>query len=548
MRLKKKVFAAGAAAALLLAGCGGSGGSGGGSAGGSGVLTIANVAGQTWTCGFNPFNPSVNYLSFGFVYEPLVYINALKNNAETPMLATSYQWGADKKSLTFTIRDGVKWNDGKPMTADDVAFTFNLMKAHKGLDFNALWDSILSSVSASGNTVTMQFTAPADPYLYYIAGDTPIVPKHVYGSGSAGKDPVKFQDAHPVGTGPYAVDPCAANNIVYTANTHYWQPGLPKVKKMNYPAYTDNDPANLDLASGKDQWGGQFIPGIEKLYVSRDPQNHHYWFPPITNVALFFNMQHPVTGNPAVRQALAYAIDREQVSKIGESGYQPAANQTGVVLPTYQQRYDSAAADAAGYGKPDTAKATQLLASAGYSPSHPLKLHVITISGYTDWDASLAEIKQQLKPLGVELTVDDLAGGTFDDRLFKGDFDLAYYSEVGGPGPYYELRQILHSANSAPLGENAASNFGRYNNPAVDKALDDFASADEATRHQLLNTVQEAMLRDVPVIPTTENVNWYQYNTKQFSGWPTEQDPYALPAPWQIPDNEQVVLHLEPKG
>jgi peptide/nickel transport system substrate-binding protein len=542
MRLMK-TLAAGAAGVLLLAGCGAGGGSGSSGGSSNGVLTIANVAGQTWTCGFNPFNPSVNYLSFGFVYEPLTYINALKNNAETPMLAKSYQWGADKKSITFTIRDGVKWNDGQPMTADDVAFTFNLMKANPGLDFNALWTSILSSVSASGNTVSMKFKAPADPYFYYVAGDTPIVAKHVWG---AQKDPVKFQDAHPVGTGPYAVNPCQANNITYTANPHYWQPGKPAVKKINYPAYTDNDPANLDLASGKDQWGGQFIPGIDKLYVARDKANHHYWFPPTTNVALFFNMKHPVTSNVKVRQALAYAIDREQVSKIGESGYQPAANQTGVVTPTYQQWYDSAAAAKYNDYKVDKQKATQLLASAGYSPSHPLNLHVITISGYTDWDASLSEIKQQLAPLGVNLTIDDLAGGTFDDRLFKGNFDLAYYSEVGGPGPYYELRQILHSANSAPLGQNAASNFGRYSNPEVDKALDDFAAADPTKQHQLLSTVQEAMLRDVPVIPTTESVNWYQYNTGAFSGWPTKDDPYALPAPYQIPDNEQVVLHLTP--
>jgi peptide/nickel transport system substrate-binding protein len=539
-----KTLAVGAASALLLAGCSAGGGGG---AGGSSVLTIANVAGQTWTCGFNPFNPSVNYLSFGFVYEPLVYLNPLKDNAVTPMLATSYKWGPDKKSISFTIRKGVKFNDGTPLTADDVAYTFNLMKANRGLDFNALWSTILSSVSASGDTVHMTFKAPAEPNFYYFAGDTPIVSKHAWSTGSAAKDPVKFQDAHPVGTGPYKVSPCQANNIAYVANPHFWKPGLPKVKRMNYPAYTDNDPANLDLASGKAQWGGQFIPGIKRLYVSRDPAHHRYWFPPTTNVSLYFNLKHPITGNIDIRRAFAYAIDRERVSKIGESGYQPAANQTGVVLPTYKQWYNSAAADQSGFTKVDTAKATQLLKKAGYSKSHPLKLHVITISGYTDWDASLAEIKQQLAPLGVELSIDDLAGGTFDDRLFKGQFDLAYYSQPGGPGPYYEFRQILHSANSAPLGQVAASNYERYDNPAVDKALNDFGGADPATQQKLLDTVQEAMLRDVPVIPTTESVQWYQYNTANFKGWPTPSNPYTLPAPWQFPDNEQVVLHVAPK-
>jgi peptide/nickel transport system substrate-binding protein len=412
---------------------------------------------------------------------------------------------------------------------------------------DALWSSALKSVTASGNSVDVTFNGAATPYFYYVGAHTPIVPKHIWSTGEAAKDPVKFQDSKPVGTGPFEVNPCSANNITYTANPQYWQPGLPKVKKINYPAYTDNAPANLDLASGQAQYGAQFIPGIEKAYVSRDPANHHYWFPPTTNVALYFNMQHAVTGKLAVRQAMAYAIDREQVSKIGESGYQPAANQSGVVLPTFQKWYDEATAKKYDY-KVDKAKAAQLLASAGYSPSHPLKLDVITISGYTDWDASLAEVKQQLAPLGIELTIDDLAGETFNDRISKGDFDLAYWSQIGGAGPYYEFRQILHSANSAPLGKAASTNYGRYSNPAVDKALDDFAAADEAGQKQLLNVVQEAMLRDVPVIPTTESVQWYEYNTTSFTGWPTEQDPYALPAPWQFPDVEQVLLRLTPKG
>jgi peptide/nickel transport system substrate-binding protein len=77
-----------------------------------GSLTIANTQGQTWTCQFNPFNPAVNPVSLGFVYEPLVYVNLLQDQKETPMLASSYQWNADKTSIVFTIRPNVKWNDG----------------------------------------------------------------------------------------------------------------------------------------------------------------------------------------------------------------------------------------------------------------------------------------------------------------------------------------------------------------------------------------------------------------------------------------------------
>ena len=508
----------------------------------NGVVTISNAQGQTWTCGFNPFNPAVNTVSMGFVYEPLVYVNALKNSAETPMLASSYQWSTDKKTLTFTIRDGVKWSDGQPLTGDDVAFTFNLMKAKPALDLNSLWSAGLTSVTASGNQVVMSFTTPAQPYFYYIADQTGIVPQHIWSTGDAAKDPVQYQDADPIGSGPFVVKPCTANLITYVANTTYWQPGLPKIAKVQYPAYTDNGPANLDLANDTATWGSQFIPGVQKFYVDKDPTNHHIWFPPVTNVDLFFNLKHAATGKLAVRQAFAYGIDRASVSKIGESGYQPAANQTGIVLPTYQGWYDSTATGQYGL---DTQKAGQLLASAGYSPSHPLKLTVITISGYTDWDASLAEIKQELKPIGIDLSVNDLAQTTYNDMLFKGNFDLAYGAETGGPAPYYELRQLLYGANSAPLGQNASTNYERFGDPAIDALFDQYASADDAGQHTIIKQIEQTMLTTVPVVPTTESVDWYEYNTKHLSGWPTPDNPYAQPAAFNVPDVEQVLLHLQ---
>ena len=108
------------AAGLLAAACSSSGSgtnsSSGGSATAGTTVTISNETGQLWTCGFNPYNGSTTGLSAGFVYEPLVFINPLQNGKTTPMLATSWKWGAGDKSLTFTIRKGVKFNDG---TADD---------------------------------------------------------------------------------------------------------------------------------------------------------------------------------------------------------------------------------------------------------------------------------------------------------------------------------------------------------------------------------------------------------------------------------------------
>jgi len=516
-----------------------------------GTVTISNEAGQNWTCQFNPFNPAVNSLSVGFVYEPLVYVNSLKAGAETPMLASSYKWSDDKKSITFTIRDGVKWNDGQPMTADDVAFTFNLIKQKPSLDLYSLFTGAgLQTVTANGNQVTMTFSDNAQTYFYLFAGQVGIVPKHIWSTGDAAAKPDTWEDPNPVGTGPFMVNPCKPNNITYTANPNFWMPGEPFIKTVQYPAYLDNGPANLDLANGKAQWGGQYIPNIDAAYKAKSKDNN-YWFPPMTNVALIPNLDpsHKATSTLAVRQAIAAALDREKISQLGESGYQPAANQTGIVTPTFNKYFDSAALASSGYDKPNVDKAKQLLASAGYGPDKPLKLSVITVSGYTDWDASLAVIKDQLKAIGIDLTIQDLEGQTYDDKLFKGNFDLAYGPQLsGGPSPYYELRQLLYSKNSAPIGTDASTNYERYINADVDKLFDQYATADDAGQVSIIKQIEAHMISDVPFIPTTESVDWYQYNTTDLQGWPTKDDAYAQPAPWNYPDDEQVLLHLYSKS
>ncbi len=515
-----------------------------------GTVTIANVQGQTWPCTFNPFNPSFQGVSVGFVYEPLVFVNLLNNQAETPMLASSYTWTADKKSITFTIRDGVKWSDGQPFSAEDVAYTFDIMKKTPALDLYALWTGAgLQSVTADGNKVTLAFKQAAAPYFFNFANQVGIVPKHIWSTGEPAAHPETFGDPKPVGTGPFMVDPCTANNIQYLANPNYWQAGKPYIQKIEYPAYLDNGPANLDLAAGKAQWGSQYIPGIKTFYLAKSKYNHT-WSPPVANVEIFPNLDpsHPVTSKLEVRQAISLALDRAQIAAIGEGGQQPVANQTGIVTPTFDKYFDKAALDASGFGAQNVEKAKQLLAGAGYSPSNPLKLTIITITGYTDWDASLAVVKQQLGQVGIELTISDLAQQTYNNKLFTGDYDLAYYSEPGGPTPYYELRQLLYSKNTAPIGKPASYNYERYINPEVDKLFDQYPTADDAGQVQIIKQISAAMLKDIPIIPTTESVDWFQYNDEDIDGWPTPDNPYAQPAAYTVPDTGQVLTRLYSKS
>src|SRR6201986_3805844 len=229
----RRLLLTGAAALLAaaLAACSspGSSGSSGSAAtkGASGTLTIVNASGTQWNCSFNPFNPGVlgEGVTMGQVYEPLAFVDTLENAKATPWLATSWAWSDGNKSLTFTIRQGVKFSDGTPMTAADVAYTFNLIKKVPALDVNSVW-SVLSSVTPSGDNVVMDFKSPSVPYFYYIADQVPIVPEHVWSKIS---NPVAYKDADPVATGAFMVKPCTAQNITYVANPHYWQPGEPKL-------------------------------------------------------------------------------------------------------------------------------------------------------------------------------------------------------------------------------------------------------------------------------------------------------------------------------
>jgi peptide/nickel transport system substrate-binding protein len=546
------------AAGVLAAACGSSGpsSSSSSSSGPSGVLTIDNESGGTWTCDFNPFNLSYVLYSLGPVYEPLVFVDTLQSGKATPWLASSYAWGAGNKTLTFTMRSGVKFSNGDPMTAADVVYTFNLLKQHPTLDINSVW-SVLSSVTQQGsNQVLMTFKTAAVPYFYYVADQVGIVDQKVWSKVS---NPVTYLDKNPVGTGAFTTGSktCTPQNIKYTANPHYWQKGEPKVGTVNYPAFLTNDTANTYLANGQAQWGSQFIPSIQKFYLAKNP-HYHYWFPPVVNVSMFINLTNPLLKNVAVRQAMAYAINRQKASTIGEYGYEPASNQTGIVTPTFSSWLDSS--QAAAYGNNyayNPQKAISILEAAGFkrgsngifqSPSgQPLSFTIVNNGGFSDWVAAVQTIQQSLKAVGIQVTPENLAATTYQSDIYTGKYDLGYYAETGGPSPYYELRQWLYSANSAAIGTAAGSNFERYSNPATDALINQYATTtDPATQHSIVDQLEKVMLTDVPLIPITEEVDWYQYDTGSFSGWVTQSDPYAQPAAYNYPDWGQMMLHLRP--
>jgi peptide/nickel transport system substrate-binding protein len=527
----------------------------------AGKLVIDNESGSTWTCQFNPFNAAVTLTTFGFIYEPLEYVNILASNGSnqtTPWLATSSQWSSDFKTLTFTVRKGATWSDGQPFTAADVGYTFNAMKSDKAIDLNALWTADggpLTSVTVNGDQVALKFTSASQPYFYLVADQTPIVPMHIWSKLDQSKLH-SYTDTQPVGTGPYMMSNCAPQNIKYLNNPHYWQssPGhpIPAVREVDYPAFLSNTSANLFLSQGQAQWGGQYVPNIQSFYISKDPSHRHYWFAPVLNVSLVPNLNNPLLSQLPVRQAIAYAINKPTVSRLGESGYQQPANQTGVVTPTYQSWLDTSLTQPT-Y---DPAKAQQILSSAGFTKGsdgiykdrsgNPLSFTIKTISGYSDWDASLQLITQQLKAAGIAVTVQDENSGPYTTDLQTGKFELAYAGSGGpapspGPTPYYELRGLLFSGNIG------STNYSHYKSASTDALFNQYPGDNPAQQMQVIHQIEKVMVDDIPLIPVTEGVDWYQYDTTHFAGWPTQSNAYAQPSPYQAPDMGVVLTHLTPQ-
>jgi peptide/nickel transport system substrate-binding protein len=515
-------------------------------------LNLANEQGELWSCAFNPFVPTSSPYSVGLTYETLDFVNTLQSAKVTPWLATFYAWSDGNKTLTFTIRSGVRWSDGTPFTAADVAYTFNLLKKYPALDVNAVWSVLSSVVQVGSNHVVFHFTAPAVPFFYYIADQVPIVPEHIW---SKIANPVTDAVSHPVGTGGYIMSKCTPQNIEWKANPNYWRKGNAKVKVVNMPAFLSSTTTNQYLATGQAQWGSQFIPNIKGNYVAKKPGNT-YWFAPVANVSLFPNLTVAPLNNVAVREAISYAIDRSKVSKDGEYGYEPPARQDGIVSPTFSSWVSKSASRKLGNGY-NVAKARSVLKAAGYKlggngffskDGNELKLSIITNGDYSDWVADIRIIAQELRKAGIDATPETPSANTFYTDVYAGKYQLAYSLEGGGPTPYYEMRQWLDSTNSAPIGTAAVSNWERYDNPAVDKLLNQYATTTNvATQHSIVDKIENVMVTRFPVIPVVEEVDWFQYNAKDFRGYPSAANPWAQASLYKEPDWGYVLDNLKPR-
>jgi peptide/nickel transport system substrate-binding protein len=547
------IMAVAVGAALLLAACGGSPAVSTGSTAQGSITVSGNTPGPV-TRSFNPFEPTSGGQLLDatpYVYEPLLQFNLLRAGQIYPWLAASYHLTNGGKTLIFDLHRGVKWSDGTPFTSKDVVFTFDLLKKFPALNTTGVK---YQTITANGPyQVTFTFAQPSYPELYYI-GQVYMVPEHIWSKVS---NPVKWADANPVGTGPYLVSSFSPQQLTLTKNPHYWQAGKPEVSKLIFPAYSSADSSNLALEQGDIQWAGNYIPDVKKTYIAPDPTYRHYWFAPVGGVALLPNLTVAPLNNVDVRQAISLAINRQQVSTLGETGYEaPYASPTGLVLPD-DQSFMAPQYASMRFTVNDT-RAKQLLKQAGLkmgsngyfetSSGNPITLTIEDPSSYSDYMTDAQIIKGNLKAIGINTAISGVSVNSWTTDLETGNFQLSIdYSNIG-PDPYYVYDGWLDDSLSAPVGKTASSDFSRWYSPTTQKYLADYVhSTSAAQRTAAIQGVEGIMVKDMPVIPLVYSAVWYQWYDKYWTGWPTPSDPYIMGEPAGV-QSEVVVLRLHPRS
>jgi peptide/nickel transport system substrate-binding protein len=515
----------------------------------SAVLTVESSQQNAITQNFNPYIQSSAATLLGatsLVYEPLLQANAVKPGQYYNWLATGYRWSNGGKSITFTIRPGVKWSDGSPMTAADVAFTFNLIKKYPDVNTTGL---ATTSVTSSGDQVTLNFATPQYANLQNIAAQTYIVPQSVW---SKVGDPGKYADPNPVGSGPYTVAQFSSEGITFKANPAYWG-GKPAVSEVQFPTYASSNTALAALQTDQLHWGGNFIPGVQQVFEAGHP-THKVWFPPVQTNSLEPNLNKFPTNQLAVRKAISLAIDRSALSQQAEGGLEPpVSNASGLTLPMFQQFLSPSVANATLNPHSDIAGAKQVLQQAGYvlgsdglfrtKSGQKLTINITNPSSFSDYATGDQMIAGWLRKAGIDANFVGQSVTAWSSDIASGNFQLTSHWSQTSVSPYQLYNSWL---NSALATNNAAGNYERLKDPTVDAMLNKLAQANSASEQATdVAPIEQYVANNLPIIPTVYGVVFDEYNTSKFTGWPSESNPYESGSP-NTPTNEVVILHLRP--
>ncbi|MEV5318827.1 ABC transporter substrate-binding protein [Streptomyces sp. NPDC052687] len=441
-----------------------------------------------------------------------------------PALATALPKITDGgRTYTYTLRDGVEFSDGEPLTADDVVFTYRtVLDAKTNNTAKSELDAVDSVTARGDDTVVFRLEYPYAPFAARTV--LPIVPEHIAGK----QDPNTGSfNTEPVGTGPYVLaDWRKGEKLTFKANPHYWGP-KPKVKTFTMAVIADDDVRATRLRSG-DLDGAVLPPNLAATFVE-DGDRRTYEAKSYDFRAVTLPSDGPVTGDRAIRRALDAAVDRRaMVDKILDGAGRPAYGP----LPT-----DDPAFDPAVERDRDLAKAEKILDEAGWKPGgdgvrakdgRRASFTLLYPSGDKVRQDHALAYASDAKKAGIEVKVESATWEVIEPRMGK-DAVLAGFGSVGDPD--FGLYTLLHSS----LAGDGFNNMARYRNPAVDKALDTGRRTQDPDRREAAyGTVQRALVDD-PGYTFLTHIDHVYVLADRWDGLTTQLEPHEhgfASGPW----------------
>ena len=442
-----------------------------------------------------------------------------------PDLATQWSWNGDGTALTFTLRQGVKFHDGKPFTSRDVKCSMDLQMGTGSEKLRltprqSSWYNVAAVTTNGDWEVTFRLKSPQPAFPMSLAGaGAPIYPCHV---------PPTQMRQHPIGTGPFKFVEYRMNeSIKVTRNLDYWKPGRPYLDGIEYSIIKDPATATLSFVSGKLDMTFPYVLTIPLFndIKSQMPKaicelnsgegiNRH----------LLVNYHKPPFDNPQLRRAMALSIDRQAFIDTIAQGQ----GEIGGVLQPPPAGLWGMPADKVkllpGYGsdvQKNRAEGRQIMQQAGYGPEKTLDIKVTTrnLPFYRDPAVLLID---QLKHVYINATLDLVETPQYFPKILRKDFAVALNLQTSGPDPDPLLKQFYGCGSSL--------NWDGYCSPEVDKLIDEQSrEADPARRKTVLWEIERKLAQDVarPIIFYARGGNcrqpyvkdWVAMANSLFNGW-----------------------------
>ena len=472
---------------------------------------------------FNVFSPS-NHAgpASGLIFEQAVRLDTFDGAKIKPWLASGWTFSDGGRQLTFTVRDGVRFSDGSPLTVDDFVYSMELPLKHSELTSSGAGFTAVEKVSDT--EVKLIFEEPSYQNLFNCT-EIQIVAKHQWD----GHDPVTWTTPEPVGTGPCTLAGFSSQQFLFERREDYWAGSLP-MRYIRYPTASE-DSAKLLMVDDQLDLSTIAWPGGQQHYVERDPSTYFYRPKPNGGCeGIMFNHTKAPWNDVHVRRALSMAIDRQVVSDVLADGQlpMPVTNLDDEIyqdwiLPEYAHQVQQL----------DVAGAKAELAKGGWSveqghltkdgESYPVNFRFIT--DYPAWHIETAVIADQWQRyLGLKVNLIAQVGATYNGKINSGDFDVAYWFCGNANGVYQSYFSLIDPSLLTPVGKVASGNPGRWNDATTKKLMATMRGTDDndvlvRSAHQL----QRIVVEQVPFIPVLSGGIWNAINQTYWTGWPIEE-------------------------